>query len=121
MKKPARTRITAALTTTSLIETVAADTGMPREDVREVVMSTFDVVARAMASGHNVAVTNFGTWISYRTNKRKARNPQNGATVVVPAHQAMKFRTSRTLAGLVRRRASATASIRKAPKGSGGQ
>lgn len=113
-KKP--TRITSRLTTTKLIETVAADLGIPTSDAHETVMVVFDAIARATASGHDVAITNFGTWLSYRTKARRARNPQNGDVVTVPAHQKVRFRVSPTLADAVHRR-DRKASIRKAPKG----
>ncbi|MET7776270.1 HU family DNA-binding protein [Streptomyces mirabilis] len=114
------TRITKPLTTTSLIDVVAADVDMPTDQVHEVVMATFNVIARATASGHKVAVTNFGTWVPYRAKRRMSRNPQNGQPVTVAAHQAVRFRTSDRLAELVRNR-DRRASIRKLPKGSGGR
>lgn len=113
-KKP--TRITNRLTTTTLIETVAADLGISKADAHEMVMVTFDAIARANASGHDVAVTNFGTFRSYKVKARQARNPQNGDIVTVPAHQKVGFRVSPTLADAVQRR-DRGASIRKAPKG----
>ncbi|GAB2714721.1 HU family DNA-binding protein [Streptomyces bullii] len=118
-KKP--TRITEPLNTTKLIETVAADLGIPPAQVHETVMTVFDVITRAAASGHKVAVTNFGTWLPYRRKARKARNPQTGETFKAASYQAVRFRVSPTLADAVRRRLSASASIRKLPKGSGGR
>ncbi|WP_426568140.1 HU family DNA-binding protein [Streptomyces canus] len=113
-KKP--TPIKARLTTTRLIEVVAADLDTTPAAVRETVMTTFDVIARAAASGHDTAITNFGTFVSYQTKRRKARNPQNGDTVTVPAHRAVRFRIGPALADAVRRR-DRKANIRKAPKG----
>ncbi|MEU8907023.1 HU family DNA-binding protein [Streptomyces mirabilis] len=114
------TRITKPLTTTSLIDVVAADVDKPAAEVHEVVMATFDAIARATASGHKVAVTNFGTWFPYRAKRRRSRNPQTGEPVMVAAHQALRFRTSDRLVELVRKR-DRRASIRKLPKGSGGR
>ncbi|WP_329214930.1 HU family DNA-binding protein [Streptomyces sp. NBC_01485] len=114
-KKP--TPIEARVTTTRLLEIVAADVDSTPDAVRATVMATFSAIARATASGHDVAVTNFGTWMSYRAKKRTARNPQTGEAVLVPAHQAVRFRISPHLADAVRRR-DRKASIRKAPKGS---
>ncbi|MYR56017.1 hypothetical protein GTY54_07050 [Streptomyces sp. SID625] len=115
MKKP--TPIDARLTTTRLIAVVAADCGIPFPKAHEVVMATFDVIARAAAAGHDVAVTNFGTWLSSTAASRKARNPTNDKPVLVPAHQRVRFRVSPHLMDAVRRR-DPEATIRKAPKGS---
>ncbi|MFD1656949.1 HU family DNA-binding protein [Streptomyces caeni] len=108
--------ITERLTTTTLIDVVAADLGIPTDQARAAVTATFDAIARATASGHDVAVTNFGTWISYRTKQRKARDPRNGEQVMVAAHQKVRFRVSPHLADAVRRR-DRKASVRKAPSG----
>lgn len=114
-KKP--TPITERLTTTKLIDVVAADCDIPPAQARKIVMATFDTIARAAASGHDVAITNFGTWISYRVKRHKARNPQNDNPVIVNAHQKVRFRVSPQLADAVRRR-DRKATIRKALKGS---
>ncbi|MFJ2719422.1 HU family DNA-binding protein [Streptomyces sp. NPDC087437] len=116
MKKKRPTPITERLTTTKLIDVVAADLDIPTAEAREAVMATFGAIARAAASGHDVAITNFGTWRSYRVKRRTSRNPQNGEPVIVPAHQKVSFRVGPALADAVRRR-DRKASIGKAPKG----
>ncbi|MFB7596930.1 HU family DNA-binding protein [Streptomyces sp. NPDC056160] len=111
------TPVTERLTTTKLINVVADDLGILPEQARAAVMATFDAITRATAGGHDVAITNFGTWISHRVRARKARNPRTGEPVKVRAHQTVRFRVSPALADAVRRR-DRKASIRKAPKGS---
>lgn len=115
LKKP--TRITSDLNTTSLIEVVAADTDIPVAQAREIVMATFDAITRASASGYKVTITNFVSFLPYRTKRRKARNPQNGEIVTVPAHQVVRVRQSDKFTEMIRRR-DRKATIRKAPKGS---
>ncbi|MFB7594647.1 HU family DNA-binding protein [Streptomyces sp. NPDC056160] len=115
MKKP--TPVDARLTTSRLIAVIAADCDIPLPKAHEVVMATFDVIARAAAGGHDVAVTNFGTWLSYPAAPRKARDPRTDKPVCVPAHQRVRFRVSPHLMDAVRRR-DPEATIRKAPKGS---
>jgi nucleoid DNA-binding protein len=114
-RKP--TRITERLTTTKLIDVVAADLGITPKQAHETVTVVFDAIARAAASGHDVAVTNFGTWLSSPTKPRTVRNPQTGNPVTVPACQKVRFRVSPHLADAVRR-GDGTVTIRKAPKGS---
>jgi nucleoid DNA-binding protein len=109
-------RITKDLTTTTLIEAVATDLEISTTEAAKNVYATFDVIARAAASGHNVAITNFGTFRSYRVKKRNARNPQTDERVTVPAHQVMRFRISPRLAQTVRAR-DRKATIRKLPQG----
>jgi nucleoid DNA-binding protein len=112
-KKP--TRITTRLNTTRLLEVVAADCGTTTDAVRPVVLATFDAIARANASGHDVAITNFVTFISHRVTRSLRRNPQNNEPVVSPAHQVVRLRVSRHLADAVRRK-DRNVTIRKAGK-----
>ncbi|MCX3059596.1 HU family DNA-binding protein [Streptomyces beihaiensis] len=113
-KKP--TPVKNRLNTTQLIAVVAADLGTDPAAVRDTVMATFDAIARANASGHDVAITNFVTFISHRVKRTKRRNPQTGDTFTAPAHQVVRVRVSPTLADAVRRR-DRKVTIRKAPKG----
>lgn len=102
------------LNQTQLIEEVAAQLNWPEEDARKAVRAFVDTVARTMASGHNVTITNFGRFESYRYGARKVRNPQTGETWRARDHQRPRFKPSRRLVQVVRRRGG---SIRKLPKG----
>ena len=88
------TPITERLTTTSLSDIVAADLGIQPKDAYTVVSAVFDAIARAAASGHDVAITNFGTWFSYRTPPATRRNPQTNEPVSIPERQNVRFRTA---------------------------
>ncbi|MGW0581940.1 HU family DNA-binding protein, partial [Streptomyces sp. NPDC002920] len=114
-KKPSP--INNRLNTTRLIEIVAADVDSTPEKVRDTVMATFDAIARANASGHDVAITNLVTFVSRRVKKTRRRNPQTGEWFTAAAHQAVRVRVSDHLADAVRRR-DRKVTIRKAPKGS---
>lgn len=107
-------RITAPLNKTRLIEHVATEAGVERHQAATVVTALFDVITQAAASGHNVTVTNFGTFVSRQVRRRKARNPQTGEQVTVPAHQVVRFRPSARLVESVRSR-DRKATIRKHP------
>ncbi|MFF3884098.1 HU family DNA-binding protein [Streptomyces sp. NPDC001914] len=115
MKKQPPTPITAPLTTTTLSEVVAADLGITTEEAYHIVVTVFSAIGRALIAGHKVAVTNFGTFLPYRTKKRNSRNPQTGESLIAPAHRAIRFRISPTLSAAVRTR-TRRFSIRKQPK-----
>lgn len=97
------TPITKRLTTTTLIEVVAADLGAQPADVRDTITATFDAIARANASGHDVAISRFITFRAHRVLRRTARNPKTGEPMTVPAHRVVRFRVSDYLADAVRR------------------
>lgn len=111
-------QVTESINYTELARRVADELGVSRREADRIVKTVLNVVTRTVASGVSVTVPNFGTWISYRTQSRKARNPQTGGTVHVAAYQAVKFRPSPRLTEAVRRRRT-KATIGKLPKGQG--
>ncbi|MFE6225446.1 HU family DNA-binding protein [Streptomyces sp. NPDC057854] len=111
-----RAILTTRLNTVLLAEAVAAELDVPVADGRAAVQAVFDVIARAVAGGHPVAITNFGTFLPIAQPTRMRRNPQNGVFVEVPAHQDVRFRVSPGLRMTVRAADPARATIRKAPK-----
>lgn len=115
VKKKMKPKITERVNTTKLVELVAAELSIPEEDARDAVMTVFNVVLRALASGHNVALTNFGTFIAQHQAKRTARNPMTGEPVQIPARWMPKFRYSDAAVEAVRGR-NKNAVIDKAPK-----
>lgn len=109
-------KITHPLNQTQLIEAVALELGVPVADATKAVHAVIDVVVRTVTSGHAVTVTNFGSWTPRRVPARKARNPQTGGTVSVPAHQVVRFRVAPRLAEIVRSRKAAQ-NVRKLAAG----
>ncbi|WP_367138967.1 MULTISPECIES: HU family DNA-binding protein [Streptomyces] len=102
----------------ALVEAVAKELGVGRRDADEVVTAVLDTIARATASGTTVAITNFGTWRPRIRPARKARNPQTGGTVDVPARQQLRFVVSPHLREAVAAQDPAAAVTAKQPKGS---
>lgn len=111
-----RILITGPLNGILLGEAVAAEMGLSKMEGHRAVMAVLDIIARAVAGGHPVNVTNFGTWIPVQLEERTARNPATGESVVVPARQGLRFRQAPRLQELVREADPETATIRKHPK-----
>ena len=107
---------TTRLNTVTLGEAVAAELDIPQADGRAAVQAVFDVIARAVAGGHPVTVTNFGAFLPIEQPARTRRNPQTGAPVEVPAHQDIRFRVSDGLRATVRTADPVRATIRKRPQ-----
>lgn len=102
------------LNKTSLAETVAADLGITVKEAFRVLDAVFEPIARTVTAGHDVTVTNFGTWRAVLDPERKARNPQTGERITVPARHAVRFRVSPRLQEVVQA-GDPTASIKKRP------
>lgn len=118
-KKIMPTPVTERVNTTKLIELVAADLGKKPSEVHDVVMTTFNVIIRALVARQPVVLTNFGTFHAVHAKRRKARNPQTGDTVAVPAHWVPRLRYSPPLIKAVREQ-NRKATIKKASSRSKG-
>jgi DNA-binding protein HU-beta len=73
-----------------------------------------DTIAKTLAGGYGVAITNFGSWHPVIAPARKARNPQTGEAVQVPETFRVKWTTAPKLRDMVNGDAEPT--ISKAPK-----
>lgn len=104
------------LNTAELVYAVAKKSGIVVDDVHLVLLALRDVVARELAAGNSVAVTNFGTWRAKDLPARKRRNPKTGEYFMGDGHRAVRWTTSPRLAAIVRAK-DTTATTRKRPSG----
>jgi DNA-binding protein HU-beta len=89
------------LNKTSLAEAVAARTGVSLEQATEAVHAVLDTVAKTLAGGYGVSVTNFGSWHPVVKPGRRARNPQTGEAVQVDDAFRVKWTTAPKLRAMV--------------------
>lgn len=102
------------LNKTRLAEAVAADLGITIPDAFRAIDATLGAIVRTNAAGHDVTITNFGTFRAVTDPARIARNPQTGRTVEVPARPTVRFRVAPRLAEIIRS-GDASASLKKHP------
>ncbi|WP_055585515.1 HU family DNA-binding protein [Peterkaempfera griseoplana] len=102
-----------------LSEAVAASLGTSHTKGRAAVEAVLDTVTRALADGHAVSVTGFGTFEPVDTPARTARNPQTGDRMQLPASRKVRFRPGAALRGYVTgERPIPAGRVHKAGKGS---
>ena len=77
-----------------LADAVAHNTGLARGVAYEVVESVFDIMARTVANGGAVSISNFGSMERIVRGPRAARNPQTGERIQLPARKAVKWTVS---------------------------
>jgi len=103
---------------------ISHDANVDVEVVKRVMQSYQDVVARSLAGGEGVMQTNFMSFTVIERDERRARNPQTGETVMVPAQRAVKVAISDRLLELVRSGITEVdghkVTLRKLPKGAKG-
>ena len=71
---------------------LAKKVNLKDEDVK----TLFDTIVSTVASGEEVSIHGFGSFLAVDKEARTARNPKTGETVNVPAHKAVKFKVSKT-------------------------
>jgi len=88
---------------TELINAVAQKSGLSKKDATSAVNAIFStvpregIIATEVAKGKRVQLTGFGTFERRNRKKRKARNPQTGAEILVPATKYPAFSAGKTL------------------------
>lgn len=65
-----------------------------KRDAEVAVDAVFDAVVKALAEGRDVGIGGFGKFVLKRQKARKARNPQTGEAVSVPARTIVLYRPS---------------------------
>ncbi len=80
-----------------LVEAVAAASGLTKADATRAIDATFAAITEALKAGNKVPVAGFGTFAVSQRGERNGRNPQTGATVVIPARKAVTFKAGTAL------------------------
>lgn len=80
-----------------LVEAVAASSGLTKADATRAIDATFATITEALKAGNKVPVAGFGTFAVSQRGERNGRNPQTGATVVIPARKAVTFKAGTAL------------------------
>jgi len=102
------------LNKTDLAKAIAWELGVTTRDGFRALNVVLDTIAASVTAGHDVTITNFGTFQAVERAARAARNPQNGEPVMLPARAAVRFRVLPRLRDVVRA-GDPSASIRKRP------
>ncbi|HEX2429502.1 MAG TPA: integration host factor subunit alpha [Aestuariivirgaceae bacterium] len=85
------------LTRADLSEAVHRQVGLSRSDSAELVKTVLDVVAQAVATGENVKLSSFGTFIVRWKRARMGRNPKTGEEVPITQRRVLVFRPSQVM------------------------
>lgn len=80
-----------------LIERLAQETRLGKNDAKVVVETIFDTIAQTLAEGGRVELRNFGI-LSLKTRKpRMGRNPKTGEQVFVPEKVVPYFKPGKAV------------------------
>ncbi len=80
-----------------LVEAVAAEVGLTKKDVNNVVDAMTSAITNSLARGGKVTLVGFGTFQVQRRKARQGVNPQTRSRISIPAKDVPKFKPGRSL------------------------
>lgn len=76
-----------------LIEAVAKEMAMPKNEVKKIVESLFKISVNKLRCGEKVVISGFGVFSVALSAARIGRNPRTGAAVKIAPRRTVRFRS----------------------------
>lgn len=89
------------MTKAEIASEIAKRTGVDKGNVLAVVENFMEVVKESLASGENVYVRGFGSFIVKERAEKPARNISQKTTIIIPAHKIPAFKPCNTFKEMV--------------------
>lgn len=89
------------MTKAEIASEISKRTGVDKSNVLAVVENFMDVVKESLASGENVYVRGFGSFIVKERAEKPARNISRKTTIIIPAHKIPAFKPCNTFKEMV--------------------
>lgn len=80
-----------------LINAVMEKADMGKAEATTAVSAVFDVITDSLKAGEQVSVPGFGIFQRKDRAARQGRNPQTGATILIPAAKVPSFKAGKGL------------------------
>lgn len=93
---PDKPEVTTA-TKRELVAAVSERTGIPQNEVSDIVQTTLDTIVEALAEGQRLEVRNFGVFEVRTRDARTGRNPRTGQIVPIASKRVASFRPGKAL------------------------
>ena len=83
------------MTKAEVIAQIADQTGIDKADVQITVEAFFSVVKNSMATGENIYIRGFGSFVNKKRAKKIARNISKNTAIVIDEHYVPSFKPSK--------------------------
>jgi DNA-binding protein HU-beta len=83
------------VTKAEVIAQIADQTGIDKADVQITVEAFFSVVKNSMATGENIYIRGFGSFVNKKRAKKIARNISKNTAIVIDEHYVPSFKPSK--------------------------
>lgn len=80
------------MTKAEMISRVAKESEISREAAKKAVDAAFRAISGALESGESIYLPDFGKFEARARAARKARNPQTGEALEIPARKTVAFK-----------------------------
>lgn len=80
-----------------LVAAIAEQAELSKKDAEKSLKALVDVITEELAKGGKIQLVGFGTFDIAERAAREGRNPQTGATMVIPASKAPRFKAGKAL------------------------
>ena len=85
------------MTKQDIVDRIADRTGFKKLDTRRIMQEFLNEIMTELKDGNRLEFREFGVFEIKHRAPRKARNPQTGDTVTVPAREVVNFKPGRRL------------------------
>jgi integration host factor subunit alpha len=82
------------LTKVEIVNSIADQIGYPKNHSSEIVETLLEIVKKALESGDDVLISNFGKFCVKEKGERKGRNPATGEDMMMKPRKVVTFRWS---------------------------
>lgn len=90
------------MTKSDVINEIAEKTGVDKADVTASVEAFFSVVKSSMASGNNIYVRGFGSFINKKRKRKIARNISRNTALVIEEHYIPSFKPAKVFVNKIK-------------------
>ena len=82
------------LTKSHVINAIADQVGIPKNHSSEILETLLEIIKKALESGDDVMISNFGKFCVKEKKARRGRNPATGETMMLKPRKVVTFRCS---------------------------
>lgn len=82
---------------TDLVNAIAEKAGLSKADAQKALEAFCAAVESTLASGNEVRLVGFGTFLTGKRKETEGRNPRTGEKIVIKAKTVAKFKAGRDL------------------------
>lgn len=90
------------MTKADVISEIAEKTGIDKSDVTHSIEAFFSIVKSSMASGQNIYIRGFGSFINKKRKKKIARNISRNTAIIIDEHYIPSFKPAKVFVSKIK-------------------